>query len=429
VTIRAAPTPGSQIGARPPAPAPAGAARGERDTPPTRAAPQTTRPEGGPALLAAARALLPRIRAAAEEIERERRLPVALVRALADAGLFRMSLPPSLGGPAIDPLTRFEVIEAVATADAATAWCLEIGSSVAWMVGGWLREDVARAILCRHPYDLVCGAVAVPRGHARPVPGGYRLTGRWPWGSGCTHSAWIAGAGVVADDGASPGPTGAPVVRVFVVPASEVEIIDTWTSIGLRGSGSHDYAVRDVFVPEERTFSLLSDPPAQSGPLFAFRGLYLSAAAGLALGVGRAAIEALVELAAVKVPNRATTLLRERGPVQAQVAQAEALVGSARAFACEVLADLWRTLRAGDEPSARQRARYRLAITHAMQAATQAVDLMYGAAGGSAVYTSCPLERQFRDIHTLAQHASLAPTTLEPAGRLLLGLEPGAPFF
>ena len=131
----------------------------------------------------------------------------------------------------------------------------------------------------------------------------------------------------------------------------------------------------------------------------------------------------------MKVPNRATALLRERGLVQAQVAQAEALVGSARAFAYEVIADLWRTLLAGDEPSVRQRARYRLAITHAVQAAAQAVDLMYGAAGGSAVYTGSPLERQFRDIHTLAQHASLAPITLEPAGRLLLGLEPGVPFF
>jgi alkylation response protein AidB-like acyl-CoA dehydrogenase len=388
-----------------------------------------TRTAAGPALLMAARALLPRIRAAAGEIERERRLPVPLVQALADAGLFRMAMPPALGGAAVDPLTRFEVIEALATADAATAWCLEIGSGVAWMVGGWLREDVARAILCRQPYDLVCGAVAVARGRATPVPGGYRLTGRWPWGSGCTHSTWIAGAGVVDGAGVPPGADGGPVVRVFVVPASEVEIIDTWTSIGLRGSGSHDYAVRDVFVPQERTFSLLTDSPARPGPLYAFRGLYLAPAAGLALGVARAAIEALVQLAAVKVPNRATALLRERGMVQAQVAQAEALVGSARAFAYEVIADLWRTLLAGDAPSVRQRARYRLAITHAVQTAAQAVDLMYGAAGGSAVYAGSPLERQFRDIHTLAQHASLAPITLEPAGRMLLGLEPGAPFF
>jgi indole-3-acetate monooxygenase len=183
-------------------PAPGGAwngARGAQTDPAPPEEPWSIRPDAGPALLGAARALLPRIRAAAEGGERERRLPVSLVRDLADAGLFRMFLPPSLGGVAVDPLTRFEVIEAVATADAATAWCLEIGSGLAWMVGGWLREDVARAILCGHPYDLVCGAVAVARGRARRVPGGYRLDGRWPWGTGCTHSTWIAGAGIVGE--------------------------------------------------------------------------------------------------------------------------------------------------------------------------------------------------------------------------------------
>src|SRR5262249_3747368 len=200
-------------------------------------------------------------------------------------------------------------------------------------------------------------------------------------------------------------------------------------STGLRGSGSHDYAVRDVFVPAERSFSLPTEAPFQPGPLFAFRGIYLSAAAALAVGIGRAAIDTLVDLAAAKVPTRSTRLLRERSMVQAQVARAEALVSSARAFAWQATADVWAAVLAEREVTVRQRALFRLAISSAVSSAVEAVDLMYAMGGGSSVFAASPLDRQFRDVHTLAQHAALGPMTREPAGRMLLGLEPDAPLF
>lgn len=383
-----------------------------------------------PTLSEATAALLPRIEAAADEIERERRLPRPLVDAIAEAGLFRMSMPRTLGGSETDPLTRLGVIEQIARVDASVAWCVEIGSGTAYMMAGWLGEDVARQILCGSPYDVVSGTATVAAGRAIAVPGGYRVSGRWPWGSGCTHATWLSG-GCVIMDGDQPrrGADGAPIVRSAVFPKAQAEIIDTWQSLGLRGSGSHDFAVDDIFVPAERTFSLLADPPAQPGPYFAFPGIYLSSAGALALGVGRAAVDALVELAAQKTPNRSTTLLRERPMVQSQVARAEALISSARAFLHSAVGEVWQTALDGVSVGERPRALYRLAITNAVQASVEAVDLCFALAGGSAVYARNPFERQFRDIHTLAQHAALAPPTLEPAGRMLLGLEPGAPFF
>jgi alkylation response protein AidB-like acyl-CoA dehydrogenase len=183
-------------------------------------------------------------------------------------------------------------------------------------------------------------------------------------------------------------PDGAPVLRSMVFPISDVEIIDTWTSTGLRGSGCHDYAVHDVFVPTERSFWLPTETPFQSGPLFAFRGIYISAATAIAVGIGRAATDALVDLAAAKMPTRSTRLLRERAMVQAQVARAEVLVSSARAFAWQATADVWEAVLAGREVTVRQRALFRLAISNAVSSAVQAVDLMYAMGGGSSVFAA-----------------------------------------
>ncbi len=381
------------------------------------------------ASLESARALGPAIRALAEEIERGRKLPEPLVRQLAEAGLFRMFVPRSLGGAELDPVSRMDIIEELARADASVAWCVEIGSGIAWVMSGWLREEIARPILSGD-HNIVGGAINVTGGRAIAVDGGYRVTGRWGWGSGCTHSTWMAG-NCILFDGDTPRlrADGTPEVRTFVFPKGDFEILDTWNTTGLRGTGSNDFTVRDVFVPAQRTFFMVEDAPQQTGALHAFPGIFLSAAAALALGISRAAIDTLVEIAQTKVPNRSRSALRERGMVQTQVAQAEALVSSARAFAWEAVGGVWRTVLAGDEVTRQQRARFRLAITHAVSSAAQAVDLMYSAGGGSSVFATSPLDRQFRDIHTLAQHAALAPTTLEPAGRMLLGLEAGAPLF
>jgi alkylation response protein AidB-like acyl-CoA dehydrogenase len=187
--------------------------------------------------------------------------------------------------------------------------------------------------------------------------------------------------------------------------------------------------VTNLFVPEEHTFSLAHFPIQRAEPLYAFRRLYLFGHAAMPLGMARRAMEALLALATQKVVRSgrgpAATGLRDEASLQAAVARAEALIGSARAYAVDVLQDLWTTLVAGDAPSAVQRARFRLCITHAHIAGVEAVDLMYNMAGGTAVYAAHPFDRLFRDMHTVNQHVVVWPKTLEPIGRLLLGLESG----
>ncbi len=380
-------------------------------------------------LIEAARALAPAIRACADEIERERRLPEPLVRAIAAAGLFRLFTPRALGGGEVDPLTRMRVCEELARADASAAWVVETATATAYLIGGWLREDAARGILCHTPDVITGGAIGALKGRATVVDGGYQVSGRWPWGSGSRHHAWTAGACAVYD-GETPRmrDDGTAATRILIFPTSDVDIIDTWTSTGLRGSGSHDYAVHDLFVPAARSLSV-SEPPVQTGPLYRFAGVYVSGPGALALGVARAAIDTLTDLAGAKIPTRSRSLLRERATVQLQVAEAEALAGSARAYLYETVSEVWETVRAGDQVEPRQRARFRLAITHAVLSAVRAVDLMYTAGGGTSVYATSPLDRQFRDIHTIAQHGAWAQPTLQPAGRMLLGLDPESPGF
>lgn len=383
----------------------------------------TTRglPRGAPDLVEAARALAPAIRAAAPSIERERRLPDAIVKAMKQAGVFRMTMPRSLGGPEADPITQLEVVEALSEADGSVGWIAMIGSD-----GGFycahLDEAVARE-LYQDP-DAVTASVLVPRGRARRVAGGYRVSGRWAFGSASLHAEWFVG-GCVVFDGDAPvaGPDGRPQTRMTYFPASQCEIFDTWRTTGLAGSGSHDWGVEDVFVPEERSFDLFARP-RDPAPLYAFPWFVLANSPGVPLGIARAAIDALGELAARKVLPPKGALLREDVFVQSAIARAEASLGSARAYLFEALGELWTAVAAGGEPSLRQRALFRLATIHAYRASRDAVGLMYEAGGGAALYATSPLDRQWRDVATVAQHALVNARGYGEVGRALLGLDP-----
>ncbi|HZI07412.1 MAG TPA: acyl-CoA dehydrogenase family protein [Archangium sp.] len=372
-------------------------------------------------VLASIRELAPRIAARSEEIETARRLPADLAHELAQAGLFRMIVPEAYGGFEMHPALVIEALETLARADGSTGWCVMIGAATA-MCSGWLPEAQARAIY--GVPDVITGGVAAPMGRAELVEGGYRVTGRWPWASGSQNCGWLLGGAVVTKDGVPQMRGPVPQVRLFFFPSADVTLHDTWHVSGLCGTGSGDMEVRDVFVPAERSLSILERPRVE-GPLYAFPafGLLGVGIPAVALGIARRAIDELTALAnQKKLMTQGGQLLAKRPAVQEAVAEAEATLRAGRAFLLETVNT---TFEAGSrgEVSVKHRAELRLAYTHATRSAARVVDRMYEAAGGTAVYRASPLQRCLRDIHVATQHAMVAPPTLELIGGVLRGLD------
>jgi indole-3-acetate monooxygenase len=371
----------------------------------------------------AAMALAPQIRAYADDAERTRRLPMPLVEAMAEAGFFRLWIPRVLGGEETDPATLVRVVEEISRSDGATGWCVAIGGEYG-VFGGYLPPDAARQIYGSDPLVITGGAFR-PTGRAVAVEGGYRATGRWPLGSGCQHSTWIVG-GCRIFDGDQPriDTNGMPAWRILFFPAAACEIHDTWHSIGLRGTGSHDYAVADVFVPLAHSLSFREYPSAP-GPLYALPtiALFGTALAAVPLGIARHAIDILRELTGTKIATRSQQALREDATMQADLGRAEALVRSGRAFLYEALDEAWSVVTAGHTLSVAQRAVLWLASTHAVASAKQATELMFSAGGSTSAYTSSGLERCVRDIHAAGQHLTLSSTNYEMVGQALLGVD------
>ena len=387
---------------------------------------QETGPAGAGAAspVEAARALAPTIATLSDRIERDRRLPPDLVRSMAEAGLFRICVPRKFDGLEVDVATMIGTIEEVAKADSSAGWCVMIGAT-SGVLAAWLPHEVARPIYGGDPL-LVTGGVFAPRGKAVAVPGGYRVNGRWPFASGSQHCGWLMGGCVVLEEGMPRLlPRGIPDSRMMFFPASEARIIDTWTVSGLCGTGSHDMEVSDLFVPVERSVSLITDRPVQPGTLYKFPvfGLLALGIAGVALGIARGAIDALVTLASAKIPTGSQKRLADRPATQSQVARAEALLRSARAFLFEAVGETWREAAGKGTLGPEKRALCRLASTNAAITCAQAVDLMYEAGGGTSIYATSPLQRHFRDVHVLTQHMMVAPPVYELTGRLLLGLD------
>ena len=371
----------------------------------------------------AARDLGPLIRASAEDIERARRLPLPLVEAMAKAGLFRLWVPRALSGEETDPITLVRVVEEISRADGAAGWCMAIGGEYG-VFGGYLQADAAREIYGSDPLVRTAGAFR-PFGNAVVVDGGYRVTGRWPLGSGCQHSAWIVGGCRILDgDQPRVASDGSPVTRILFFPAADCEILDTWDSIGLRGTGSHDYAVANVFVPAARSLSF-REPPREPGPLYAIPtiALFATALAAVPLGIARHAIDILLELAETKLASRSRRSLREDVTMQANLGQAEAVLRSGRALLYETLAETWQVVSAGQTLNLAQRAMLWLASTHAATSAKQATELMFSAGGSASPYTRGGLERCVRDIHAACQHLTVAPPNYQMAGQAFLKLD------
>ncbi len=366
--------------------------------------------------IAAARALVPELQARSAEIERERRMPLDLARRFAREGFYRMCVPEVYGGLELPPETSMRTIETIARADGSSAWCVFIAAT-SGSVLSLLPPDSAREIF-RHP-EILMGGVFAPRGTAVPEPGGFRVNGRWQWGSGTLNADWVMGGCRILRDGEPSGPP-----RMMIAPAEEIEFFDTWYVTGLSGTGSTDFAMNDLFVREDRVVGLGVDAPLER-PLYAFPqfGLLAMGIAAVSLGLARAAIEELVALAGGKTPQGSSRALAERPAAQADVARAEALLRSARAFYYEAIEAAWSRACSDAKLGEVERRDVRLATTHATTACAQAVDLMYTLAGGTSVYQTSPLQRIFRDVHVATQHMMVSASTLELTGRLLLGLE------
>jgi len=380
--------------------------------------------------VARAQALAPAIAAATDRIEAERRVPADIMTALHEAELFRMCLPRSLGGGEAPPLTVMLTLEAIAAADASTAWCMGQGLGCS-RAAAFVDPVVAREVFGKPDAILAWGP---PDGPARAVAveGGYRVTGKWKFASGIRNASWVGPQCVVCEADGTPrrDADGKPVLKQILVPISSATVTDVWQVIGLRGTGSDSFAVNDLFVPE--AFTYFRDAAAdrrEDGPLYGvlMTTFYGMAFAGVALGIARATLDAFVGLAAEKTATHTTMVLRENPAVQRQFALAEAQLGAARCYLIERIAAVWDSGKPPAEWPRDARARLRLACTYAVMQSRDVVTYAYQAAGSTAIFESNPFERRFRDINTVAQQAQGQPMNLEQAGTALLGIDrPGS---
>lgn len=372
--------------------------------------------------LRAARRIRPHAASLSAQIERDRGLPPELVAELLDGGLFGLCLPRSQGGAEAEPGEMVAALEELARGDAATAWCAMIASTSA-ILGAYLGADEAARVYAGG--RAITGGVFAPRGRAERCGDGYRVSGRWSFVSGVGHCDWIMGGCIVyAGDRPELLASGSPDVRLMLMPTASVEVIDTWSVSGLRGTGSHDVQVSGELVPAARAVSLLGDSPREPGALYSFPlfGLLALGIAGVAIGIARGAIEDLTALAGAKTPLGSRRALAQRSSIQADVARAEAALRSARSLLLGEAAAAWASAARGEPLGTDGRLGLRLAATHAVRAAAEVTGAMYEAGGGTSIYDSSTLQRRFRDVHVATQHMMVAPATWELTGRLLLGV-------
>ena len=357
----------------------------------------------------------------APDTERERALPRELADALVATGLLRAGAPAALGALQAPPAIALEGAERIARGDASAGWCVSIALTGS-LLSAYLPDQGAAEVF-GDPASVAAGVWA-PRGTATPADGGVRMSGRWSFASGIAHSDWFL-AGCVLDDGDEPG--GRTALRVAALPAAELEVLDTWHTSGLRGTGSHDVVADDVFVPEHRVLSLVGATPRVDAALYRFPvfGYFALSIGAAALGNARGAIDDLAELAAAKVGLGSSRVLAERPATQAAVAEAEAALRAARALYFGAIEDAWAAAQGPEPVAVALRVGLRLAATHAVRTAAAVARSMYDLGGGTAIYDDSPLQRRFRDAHTATAHFQVNPATWELTGRLLLGL-PGS---
>lgn len=377
-------------------------------------------------VLQATRAMAETVRADAAAGEAGRRLTPAVVEAMRRAGVFRMAMGKALGGPELSPLEQIDVIEALAHADGAAGWCGMINCDGGY-ASAYLDRDVAATL---YPsIDRSTVMVANPSGRAVIEGDGYRVSGQWPFASGSSHADVFFLSCLVFDGEQLVMAGDLPEIRMVGFERPEVEVVDTWFTTGLAATASNDVKVVDVHVDRSRTYSMMEAVPVDRAPLYQWRWMFLSKMPAVPLGVARAAVDEALRVAATKVTMPTFALARDDSDVQQAVGRATALVRSGRAYVDDAIGATWDALESGRTPSTDEWVDARLAITNAFTSAKHAVTLLYEALGTTGVYRRSPLDRQLRDVTTMAQHMVSQSKTYAAAGRGLLGLAPALPGF
>ncbi|PYM95164.1 MAG: hypothetical protein DME04_05540 [Candidatus Rokuibacteriota bacterium] len=380
----------------------------------------------------AAAALRSVIRGYRDEIEREQRLPKALVERFHAAGFYRLAIPRELGGLQVDPLTYVRVVELLAEGAGSVGWNVA-NNSIGQLVTLGLPDEGVQEIYARGD-TVIAGTAVMGGGRAVPVDGGYRVTGRWPFGTGCQESSWMLGSFQIFDgDQPRRSPDGTSVYWRGIFARSEAQIVEgSWDVTGMRATGSFDWTVDDIFLPERRTMVHAGIPldnqwkrwPGISYalPAQAWVGPHHSA---VITGIARAGIDALIELAGAKTPRGRTSRLCENPQVQDAVGRADTILNAGRAYRSAMIVEVWNTVAAGEETTLEQRARCRLAAAHAADSAREAMDLMYRQGGSTSYRRESRLAECWRDLHVVGQAVTLLPEWYPIGGRVLLSMDPG----
>lgn len=380
----------------------------------------------------AAAALQPMLREHQAEIEREQRIPRAIVEPMRDAGFYRLVIPRALGGLQADPLTYLRVVELLAEGVGSVGWNIA-NNGIGQLVTLGLPDDGVREV---HGggVSIMAGTAVQGGGQAVAVPGGYRVTGHWTFGSGCMESAWMLGSFQILDNGEPRRRADGGTFWRGVFPRHEAEVVPgSWDVAGLRGTGSFDWTVKEVFLPERRTMLHAGVPLDNQWsrwpgityalPSQAWVGPHHSA---VITGIARAGIEALKVLAMEKTPRGRTGMLCENAGVQDAVGRADAVLNAGRCYRGATITELWNTIAADGETTLEQRARCRLASTYAADSARTAMDLVYRWGGSTSFKRESRLAECWRDLHVVGQTVTVAPEWYPIGGRALLGMDPGS---
>jgi indole-3-acetate monooxygenase len=361
----------------------------------------------------------------AAKAEATRRLAPEAMTALLDADLLRAWVPRAYGGAERPPVPVLRMFEELARIDSAAGWIVANSTGISTLTAMFPEAGTAEMFADAR---ALCAGGWFPPGKAEPVAGGYRVSGQLAFGSGCHYATWLTGQAIVHESGTPRlGPDGRPEAIIVFARADEAEIVDTWRTLGMRGTGSHDFRLAQVFVPERRCWTVgpfETRNPAYAGPLYRL-GLWLVGPvnASVALGIARAAVDDVITLARAKTPSYTQTGLADKPTVQDRIARARAEVEAARSYLYGAVAEAWEHVQSGPRLDIEHGMPLALAGSFAIEAACRAVDLVHAMAGTTAIRDEHRFQQYFRDVHTVSQHAFSSPNRFESLGKLMLGRE------